>query len=96
MEKRTNKSAIIEKVMEKNQITRKQAKQITEVFFEGIKGALINGEHIEIRGFGSFTLRHYKAYQGRNPKTGESVQVQPKKQPFFKASKDMRTRVNTL
>jgi integration host factor subunit beta len=57
--------------------------------------ALQEGEGIEIRGFGSFTVREYKAYEGRNPRTGETVHVAPKKLPFFKVGKDLRERVNS-
>jgi integration host factor subunit beta len=56
--------------------------------------ALQEGEGIEIRGFGSFTVRQYKAYEGRNPRTGETVHVAPKRLPFFKVGKDLRERVN--
>jgi hypothetical protein len=56
--------------------------------------ALKRGEGIEIRGFGSFTIRQYKAYEGRNPRTGETVQVKPKRLAFFKVGKELRERVN--
>ena len=56
--------------------------------------ALERGEGIEIRGFGSFTVRKYKAYEGRNPRTGETVHVAEKRLPFFKVGKDLRERVN--
>jgi integration host factor subunit beta len=54
------------------------------------------GDRIEIRGFGSFTVREYKAYKGRNPKTGENIDVRPKKLPFFKVGKDLKGMVNFL
>ena len=56
--------------------------------------ALQEGQGIEIRGFGSFTVRQYKSYEGRNPRTGETVHVAPKRLPFFKVGKDLRERVN--
>src|SRR5690606_29877767 len=56
--------------------------------------ALQRGEGIEIRGFGSFTVRQYKSYEGRNPRTGDPVHVAPKRLPFFKVGKDLRLRVN--
>ena len=56
--------------------------------------ALKRGDGIEIRGFGSFTVRDYKAYEGRNPRTGETVHVAPKRLPFFKVGKELRERVN--
>ena len=55
--------------------------------------ALARGESIEIRGFGSFIVKHYESYTGRNPKTGEKITVQPKKLPFFKVGKDLREQV---
>jgi integration host factor subunit beta len=57
--------------------------------------SLKRGERIEIRGFGSFEIRHYKAYEGRNPRTGDPVGVQPKRLPFFKVGKELKERVNT-
>lgn len=55
---------------------------------------LVNGGNVEIRGFGSFTVREYKSYDGKNPKTGEVVKVKPKKLPFFKVGKELRESVN--
>ena len=55
---------------------------------------LVSGENVEIRGFGSFTVKHYKPYVGRNPKTGEKRQIKAKKLPFFKVGKDLRDAVN--
>jgi len=54
------------------------------------------GDRIEIRGFGSFTVREYKSYKGRNPKTGKNIDVRPKKLPFFKVGKDLKGMVNSL
>jgi integration host factor subunit beta len=71
-----------------------KAELIVNCVFDSMVDALKQGEGIEIRGFGSFTVRHYKAYEGRNPRTGLPVQVQPKKLPFFKVGKDLRERVN--
>ncbi len=59
-----------------------------------MKRQLMDGGRIEIRGFGSFEMREYKAYKGRNPKTGESVSVKPKRTPFFKAGQDLRDMLN--
>jgi integration host factor subunit beta len=59
-----------------------------------MEDSLKKGERIEIRGFGSFEIRHYKAYEGRNPRTGDPVGVQPKRLPFFKVGKELKERVN--
>ena len=56
--------------------------------------ALARGESIEIRGFGSFVIKQYDSYEGRNPKTGKKIKVKPKKLPFFKVGKDLREQVN--
>jgi integration host factor subunit beta len=64
------------------------------MIFEGFTKTLNEGGRIEIRGFGSFSVREYGAYTGRNPKTGDKTQVGPKKLPFFKVGKELRARVN--
>ena len=61
---------------------------------ESMISALNDGDRIEIRGFGSFEVRQYKGYSGRNPRTGETVDVKPKRLPFFKTGKELRERVN--
>jgi integration host factor subunit beta len=71
-----------------------RAELIVDQIFDGMVNALRRGEGIEIRGFGSFTIREYKAYEGRNPRTGETVQVQPKRMAFFRVGKELRERVN--
>ena len=63
-------------------------------FFDGFKKILKDSGRIEIRGFGNFTVREYNAYKGRNPKTGRSVEVKPKRLPFFKVGKELLERVN--
>src|SRR5881227_2166234 len=68
---------------------------IVNCIFDSMEESLKRGERIEIRGFGSFEIRHYKAYEGRNPRTGDPVGVQPKRLPFFKVGKELKERVNT-
>ncbi|HET6611768.1 MAG TPA: HU family DNA-binding protein [Kofleriaceae bacterium] len=90
------KSELIERIAEKlNNMPNGKAEQIVNCVFDSMVRALQEGEGIEIRGFGSFTVREYKSYEGRNPRTGETVHVAPKKLPFFKVGKDLRERVNT-
>lgn len=89
-----NKATLIKQVSEKTNIELKAAKLIVKSFFDGIAESLKNNERVEIRGFGSFSVRHYGAYKGRNPKTGEIVDVPPKKLPFFKVGKEMKELVN--
>jgi integration host factor subunit beta len=88
------KSELIERVSEQLKLPSGKAEQIINCVFDSMVQALQQGEGIEIRGFGSFTVREYKAYEGRNPRTGETVNVAPKRLPFFKVGKDLRERVN--
>ncbi len=89
------KSVLIEKIAEKVKgLTKKQTEVVVETVFENIKDALAKGEKVEIRGFGNFKLRSRKARKARNPKTGESVEVPPKKVPYFKVGKELREMIN--
>jgi integration host factor subunit beta len=71
-------------------MTQKKAEEVIVTIFEAMAEALGSGDRIEIRGFGSFAMREYRPYTGRNPKTGESISVKPKKLPYFKAGKELR------
>lgn len=90
-----NKSDLIEALAAKENLTEKQAADTINRIFAGFTDALKKGGRIEIRGLGCFTVRKYKAYAGRNPKTGEIVDVRPKKLPFFKVGKELKGTVNT-
>lgn len=94
MQGTVTKSELIEQISEKLKLPTGKAEQIVNCVFDSMVKALQEGEGIEIRGFGSFTVREYKAYEGRNPRTGETVHVAPKRLPFFKVGKDLRERVN--
>ncbi|HTJ40999.1 MAG TPA: HU family DNA-binding protein [Kofleriaceae bacterium] len=88
------KSELIERIAESLKLPAGKAEAIVNCVFDSMVKALERGEGIEIRGFGSFTVRDYKSYEGRNPRTGEPVHVAPKRLPFFKVGKDLRERVN--
>ena len=88
------KSDLVHVLVEKRGITQKQAEQAVEVIFETMRDALCGGENIEIRGFGAFHVKHYKGYQGRNPKTGEVIPVAPKRGILFRTGKELRERIN--
>lgn len=88
------KSELIEVVAQEANLTKGRAELVINTIFESMVEALQRGEGIEIRGFGSFTVRQYKSYEGRNPRTGDAVHVSPKRLPFFKVGKDLRLRVN--
>ena len=75
-------------------LSRQEAENIVNVFFQSIEDSLGNGGRVEIRGFGSFTVNGYKSYVGRNPKTGERIRVPSKKLPFFKVGKELKEMVD--
>ncbi len=76
------------------QLSKSEAENVVRLFFDGMAGALANGDRVEIRGFCSFFVKEYKGYTGRNPKTGEKVKIAPKKLPFFKPGKELKERVD--
>ena len=88
------KSDLIEKLAEQGKLSKKQAEAIVGLVFDSMTEAMKNGERIEIRGFGSFKVKHYKPYVGRNPKTGDKVEVKSKKLPFFKVGKELKEMVD--
>ena len=90
-----NKSELIDTLAEEANLPSRIASSVVGTILDAMTEALINGENVEIRGFGSFTVRKYEAYTGRNPKTGEKTQVRAKKLPFFKVGKELREAVNS-
>lgn len=88
------KSELIDEVALSRNLPRRTAEEVVNLIFDGMREALVNGERIEIRGFGSFKTRHYDGYTGRNPKTSQTIQVAPKILPVFKVGKELRVRVN--
>ena len=89
-----NKSELIEALSKKENLTEKKAIDVISMVFKGFTDELKNGGRIEIRGFGSFVVRKYTAYTGRNPKTGKNIKVAPKKLPFFKVGKELKAKVD--
>ena len=90
-----NKSELIESLAQDINVPHREAAAITNTVIDTMTEALAQGESIEIRGFGSFVIKNYDSYEGRNPKTGKKIKVSPKKLPFFKVGKDLREQVNT-
>jgi integration host factor subunit beta len=88
------KSELIDAVAQHTRVTKSRAEQVVNCVFESMTSSLASGDGIEIRGFGSFTIRHYPAYNGRNPRTGKPVSVPEKRLPFFKVGKELRELVN--
>ena len=89
-----NKSELVEKLAERAKITKKRAEQVVNAIFDAMTDAMRRDEGVEIRGFGTFTVRHYPSYRGRNPQTGDPVEVAPKRLPYFKVGKELRERIN--
>ena len=89
-----NKSDLIKALAVKENLTEKKATDIINLIFNGFMDTLKNGDRIEIRGLGSFSVREYKSYKGRNPKTGKKVDVHPKKMAFFKVGNELKGMVN--
>jgi len=88
------KSDVILALSEKEGLREQEAFEIVNLVFSGFTETLRKGGRIEIRGFGSFTVRDYPSYLGKNPKTGKRVEVDPKKLPYFKVGKELKESVN--
>jgi len=89
-----NKSELTEQLAEKLNIPVRDAASIIDTILESMTDALVEGKSIEIRGFGSFTVKEYQSYTGRNPKTGERIKVEPKKLPVFRVGRELKDKVN--
>ena len=90
-----NKIDLIEALKEEAELTKIEAKKVVALFFDEMANALAKGDRVEIRGLCSFYVKNYKAYNGRNPKTGEPTQVESKKLPFFKVGQELKDRVDS-
>jgi len=87
------RSELIEQLAQNKLISVRAAEWVIQEIFDSMSDTLIAGDRIEIRGFGSFEIREYEGYSGRNPKTGMEVSVAPKKTPFFKVGKELKERI---
>jgi len=90
-----NKLDLIEAFKNETQLTKLEATAVVDLFFDEMNDALAKGDRVEIRGLCSFYVKKYKAYAGRNPKTGEPTNVKLKKLPFFKCGKELREQVDS-
>jgi len=95
MTKGMTKAELVEEVAKTTQLTKKHAELIVNTVFESIVTSLKEGEKIELRGFGSFRIRHRGPRIGRNPKTGDRVEVPPKRIPYFKPGKELKELLNS-
>jgi integration host factor subunit beta len=89
-----NKSQLVEVLSQRVGLTQKRAERVLNIIFDSMADALGDDERIEVRGFGSFMVKQYDSYTGRNPKTGQTIEVPPKKLPFFKVGKELKERVD--
>ena len=91
-----NKLELINMLRDECQVSKKENASVVDLFFNEMANALAEGDRVEIRGLCSFYVKKYKAYAGRNPKTGEKVKIKPKKLPFFKPGKELKKRVDGI
>jgi integration host factor subunit beta len=89
-----NKLELAEMLKEEAGLTKTEAKAVVDLFFDEMADALAEGDRVEIRGLCSFYVKNYRAYTGRNPKSGDKVSIAPKKLPFFKCGKELKERVD--
>ena len=88
-----NKSELIERLAEKSGISVIQAEDVVNLVYRKMRDTMVSGGRIEIRGFGSFVVKQYQAYQGRNPKTGEEIPISPRRVVTFRPGQKLKTRV---
>lgn len=88
------KSDLVAALVKEKKLTQKEAEASVDCIFDSMKQALMEGENVEIRGFGAFHVKHYGPYQGRNPKTAEPIAVKAKRGILFRTGKELRERVN--
>lgn len=89
------KSELVQRLAERNpHLYQRDMENVVNAILEEISAALARGDRVELRGFGAFSVRHRPARTGRNPRTGESVEVEEKRVPFFKTGKELRERLN--
>ena len=89
-----NKSDLIEALSKGENLTKTKVEEVVDLVFSEMTNALVVGDRVEVRGLGSFKVKSYDGYKGRNPKTGRQIKVKPKKLPFFKCGKDLKERVD--
>ena len=89
-----NKSQLVEALAKTENLTIKTAEEVVNTVFDEMEKALIKGSRIEIRGLGSFKVKDYTSYNGRNPKTGKIIRVGSKKLPFFKVGRELKEMVD--
>ncbi len=89
-----NKSELIKALAEQSNISTDEATTVVNTFVDTMKQSMLEGDRVEIRGFGSFKVKEYEGYSGRNPRTGEQVEVESKRLPFFRPGKELKDYLN--
>jgi len=89
-----NKSVLVDTLQHEAGISKAKAEAVIDIFFDAMSRALAEGDRVEIRGFCSIFVKEYKGYVGRNPKTGGTVEIPPKKLPFFRCGKELKERID--
>ena len=89
-----NKSELVKALADQANSSLDEATLVVNTFVDSMKDSLLEGGRVEIRGFGSFKVKEYGSYAGRNPRTGEKVAVEPKRLPFFRAGKELKEYLN--
>lgn len=89
-----NKLELISTLKDRADLTKSEAAEVIKIFFDSLSDAFVKGDRVEIRGLCSFHIKEYKSYVGRNPKTGQKVDIPPKRLPFFKCGKELKERVD--
>ena len=89
-----NKLELIATLKKEANISKTEASEVVQIFFDRMGDTLAIGDRVEIRGLCSFYVKEYKSYMGRNPKTGQKVLISPKKLPFFKCGKELKDRID--
>ena len=89
-----NKSELVKALADQDNISLDEATLVVNTFVDSMKDSLLEVGRVEIRGFGSFKVKEYGSYAGRNPRTGEKVAVEPKRLPFFRAGKELKEYLN--
>ena len=89
-----NKSDLVAALSEGEDLAKTKAEEIVDLVFNEMTNALVAGDRVEVRGLGSFKVKSYDGYKGRNPKTGKQIKVKSKKLPFFKCGKELKERVD--
>ena len=89
------KQQLVDRVAQRGEISKRVARIVVDLVFGGMTEELAKGGRVEIRGFGTFSIRQYEGYTGRNPRWGDKIEVKPKRMPYFRAGKELKERLES-